>query len=110
MAPRSAKGGEVKRRTGRNDLRSVGARGGLRPASDALADVTFFLRAMPSGRGWTWRLFARTGFSGQPRLIYAADRVLATKKEATDRGRTALATACAARAVSPLDSNVAKAG
>lgn len=73
-------------------------------------DVTFFLRAMPSGRGWTWRLFARTGASGPPKVIYAAERTYATRREATDRGRSAVATAWAATAMSHVKPGVARAG
>ena len=73
-------------------------------------DVTFFLRAMPSGKGWTWRLFARTGASGPPKVVYAAERTYATRREATDRGRRALATAWAATAMSHVKPGVARAG
>jgi hypothetical protein len=73
-------------------------------------DVTFFLRAMPSGNGWTWRLFARTGASGQPKVIYAAERIYPTRREATDRGRRAVATAWAATSISHVKPSVARAG
>jgi hypothetical protein len=56
------------------------------------ADVTFFLRAVPSAEGWSWRLFARTGASGAPRPVYAAERVYPTEREAIDHGRMSLAT------------------
>jgi hypothetical protein len=73
-------------------------------------DVTFFLRAMPSGEGWAWRLFARTGASGAPRPVYAAERVYPTQREAIDQGRNALASTWAASALSHARPNVARAG
>jgi hypothetical protein len=74
------------------------------------ADVTFFLRAMPSGEGWAWRLFARTGASGAPRPVYSAERVYPTQKEAMERGRQALATTWAASALSHVRPSVVRAG
>ena len=71
--------------------------------------MTFFLRAMPASQGWTWRLFARTGVSGTPRLVYSADRVFETGKDAIDCGRRALATG-AAVAVAGSEPAVARAG
>jgi hypothetical protein len=59
------------------------------------ADLSFFLRAVPAGDHWTWRLFARTGASGTPRLVHAPGRAYATPTEATDDGRKALALAAA---------------
>jgi hypothetical protein len=74
------------------------------------ADVTFFLRAVPSQAGWTWRLFARTRASGPLRVVYAASRVYRNQKEASDHGRRALATAWAATAISHSQPSVVRAG
>jgi hypothetical protein len=98
----------TKARTGRRDV--DGRPTPPRRATRRSGGVTFFLRSDPSGPGWTWRLFARTGSSGQLRLIHAADRTFPTRTKATDRGRAALATAWAAAALSRVDHAVRKAG
>lgn len=92
--------------TGKHVAKDARPQGGVGRSED----LTFLLRAVPAGKGWTWRLFARTGASGPPKLIYAAERIYDTRREATDRGRRAVATAWAATAISHIKPSVARAG
>jgi hypothetical protein len=56
----------------------------------ARGSLTLLLRVVPSGERWSWRLLARVGKSGRPRLIYADSRTFRTAEEATEAGRAVL--------------------